>query len=189
MAMMTGQQIDPRLAIADYSGFARAGEIEGAGMAQAGQSIAKGIDVYKDLKKQESLDKAKVKRAQSFGDSMIQMLGEDNPLSNVIADQLAMNFLGDLPLSQQAAAADGLSQEITNMFLLSQKTGPTRVENLPGGSQVIYPQGGDPTVIKPYQTITGGGGSLYPNVSYGMSTTPVDPRIAEQAQLQALDNQ
>jgi len=178
MAFQTGTQIDPRLAIADYSGFARAGEIEGAGMAQMGQTVSTGLKQYKEDKKQEKKDQAKINRAISFGESMINMIGEDDPMANVIADQLAMNFGADVPFDQKASAADGLTSEITKMFLLQQQTAPLRYETTPSGTELAM-RGGD-VVAKtaPYQMNTSGG---YPLFGAGMGTPalPGTPTLAD----------
>jgi hypothetical protein len=176
MAFQAGTQIDPRLAIADYSGFARAGEIEGAGMAQMGQTISQGIKGYKEKKKQEKVDQAKINRSIAFGESMIGMLGEDNELSNVIADQLAMNFGADVPFEQKVAASDGLQQEITNMFLLQQKAQPPTFTPGPGGGMIMQ-QGGDTKFYTPYSMGVGSSTSGVDNIIAALDAA--DKRIAE----------
>lgn len=58
MAFQTGTKIDPRLMMADYSGFAKAGEIEGEAMKSFGESIGGGIAKFakkvEQKKKKES---------------------------------------------------------------------------------------------------------------------------------------
>ena len=46
MGFQTGSKIDPRLGALDYSGYAKAGEIEGQAMADLGSSVAGGIEDY-----------------------------------------------------------------------------------------------------------------------------------------------
>jgi len=50
MAFQAGTRVDPRLMQADYSGFARAGEIQGQAMANLGAQIGQGIEKYKKNK-------------------------------------------------------------------------------------------------------------------------------------------
>lgn len=174
MAFQAGTRVDPRLMQADYSGFARAGEIEGQAMANIGQSVASGIEGYKKKKKEEKIGQAKINRSIAFGESMIEMLGEDHPLSDSIADSLAMNFGANVPFDQAVAATDGLSDSITNMFLMSQQSQPPTVTNLPGGGQVVN-VGGKNQVITPYQM--GMGSNPYEDLirSIDGGTTPVTP--------------
>ena len=136
MAFQTGTTVDPRLGQLDYSGFARAGEIEGQAMAQAGASIASGIEGYKKKKKEQKIGQAKINRSIAFGESMIEMLGKDNPLSNSIADSLSINFGDEVPFEQRVAATEGLSTEITNMFLMSQKNEAPTYSPIPGGGYI-----------------------------------------------------
>jgi hypothetical protein len=177
MAFQAGTQIDPRLAIADYSGFARAGEIEGAGMAQMGQAIGTNLKQYKEDKKQEKKDQAKINRAISFGESMIDVIGEDDPMANAIANQLAMNFGADVPFEQKAAAADGLTQEITKMYLLQQQTAPLTYTMTPGGTELAMRGGEVVSTTRPYQMQSG----QYPLFSTGMGTPalPGTPSLAD----------
>jgi hypothetical protein len=137
MAFQSGTTVDPRLMQADYSGFARAGEIEGQAMANIGQSVASGIEGYKKKKKEQKIGQAKINRSIAFGESMIEMLGEDNPLSNSIADSLAINFGDEVPFEQRVAATEGLSTEITNMFLMSQKNQSPTFTPGPQGGQIV----------------------------------------------------
>tara|TARA_R110000744_G_scaffold82853_2_gene162736 strand:+ start:324 stop:1097 length:774 start_codon:yes stop_codon:yes gene_type:complete len=55
MAFQSGTTVDPRLMQADYSGFARAGEIQGQALANIGAQIGQGIEKYKK-KKQDAAD-------------------------------------------------------------------------------------------------------------------------------------
>ncbi len=155
MAFQSGSQVRPELNNADYSGFQNAANIQAESMANFGASIASGIKGYKKKKKDEKIGQAKINRSIAFGESMIDMLGEDHPLSDSIADALAMNFGAEVPFDQAVAATDNLSTEITNMFLMNQKTQAPTVTNLPGGGQVVN-VGGEQKVITPYQMGVGG---------------------------------
>tara|TARA_R110002153_G_scaffold23556_2_gene76171 strand:+ start:1505 stop:2077 length:573 start_codon:yes stop_codon:yes gene_type:complete len=157
MAFQTGTTVDPRLGQLDYSGFARAGEIEGQAMAQAGASIASGIKGYKKKKKEEKIGQAKINRSIAFGESMIDMLGEDHPLSDSIADSLAMSFGENVPFEQKIAATEGLSTEITNMFLMNQKTQDITTMMTPAGTEVMMRGGEVIGKTTPYQQSAGGG--------------------------------
>ncbi len=157
MAFQSGTTVDPRLMQADYSGFARAGEIEGQAMANIGQSVASGIEGYKKKKKEQKEGQAKINRSIAFGESMIEMLGEDNPLSNSIADALAINFGDEVPFAQRVAATEGLSTEITNMFLMSQKTQGITTMMTPAGTEVMMRGGEVLGKTTPYQQSAGGG--------------------------------
>jgi hypothetical protein len=158
MAFQTGTQIDPRLAIADYSGFARAGEIAGAGMAQAGQAIESGLNKYKENKKARKKEEAKINSAVATGESLIKLFGEESEFADVIADTLNINFGSQTTHDQRAAAADGFEKSITNMFLLQQKAqAPTLTPHPSGGA--FYSQGGDTKFISPYAMSAGSGGT------------------------------
>lgn len=62
MAFATGTKVDSRLMMADYSGFAKAGEIQGEAMKNFGESIAGGVTkgIAKFVKKKEDDKKTKL---------------------------------------------------------------------------------------------------------------------------------
>jgi len=62
MAFQAGSKIRPELGNADFSGFARAGEIQGAALANFGKAIGQGIEKYKK-KKQDAADDAEFAQA------------------------------------------------------------------------------------------------------------------------------
>ena len=136
MAFQSGTTIRPELANADYSGFQNAANIQAESMANFGASIASGIKGYKKKKKEEKIGQAKINRSIAFGESMIDMLGEDHPLADSIADSLAMSFGENVPFEQKIAATEGLSTEITNMFLMSQKNEAPTYSPIPGGGYI-----------------------------------------------------
>lgn len=156
MAFQTGTQVDPRLAIADYSGFARAGEMAGAGMAQAGQQIATGIKAYKEKKKERKKEEAKINSAIATGESLIKLFGEDSAFADTIADTLNINFGSETSHDQRAAAAEGFEKSITNLFLLQQKAQPTSFQEVPGIGGVVMTQGGDTKYYPPSYMERGG---------------------------------
>jgi hypothetical protein len=50
MAFQTGTRVDPRLMQADYSGFARAAQINAQALANLGEQIGEGIEKYQKNK-------------------------------------------------------------------------------------------------------------------------------------------
>jgi len=187
MAFQSGTTVDPRLMQADYSGFARAGEIQGQAMANIGQSISSGIEGYKKKKKDDKIGQAKINRSIAFGESMIEMLGEDHPLANSIADTLAMNFGAEVPFDQKVAATDGLSTSITNMFLMSQKNQAPTYQPGPEGGMVVT-VGGEPKYFSPYHMGKGDDpyGALMRSLDGGTTPIPAPPtpeELEEEARL------
>jgi len=67
MAFQSGTTVDPRLMQADYSGFARAGEIQGQALANIGAKIGQGIEDYAKKKKKKADDKASVDFLRATG--------------------------------------------------------------------------------------------------------------------------
>ncbi len=170
MAFQTGSQVRPELSDADYSGFQNAANIQANAMANFGESIASGIEGYKKKKKEDKIGQAKINRSIAFGESMIEMLGEDHPLSNSIADSLAMNFGANVPFDQAVAATEGLSDSITNMFLMSQKSQGLTTMMTPSGTELLMQGGQVVGKTTPYQM----GGNPYADLmnSLGGGTTP-----------------
>ena len=67
MAFQSGTRVDPRLMQHDYSGFARAGEIQGQALANIGAKIGQGIEDYAKKKKKKADDKASVDFLRATG--------------------------------------------------------------------------------------------------------------------------
>ena len=67
MAFQSGTTVDPRLMQHDYSGFARAGEIQGQALANIGAKISQGIEDYAKKKKKKADDKASVDFLRATG--------------------------------------------------------------------------------------------------------------------------
>lgn len=67
MAFQSGTKIRPELGNADYSGFARAAEIQAAAFADLGSKIGQGIEDYAKKKKKKADDKASVDFLRATG--------------------------------------------------------------------------------------------------------------------------
>lgn len=188
MAFLSGSTIRPELANADYSGFTNAANIQANAMANFGQSIASGIEGYRERKKEKTAGRAKIKRAEALGDSMIAMFQDNNPgLANNIADIMSMNFDESISLDQRIEATDGFEQSLMNMFLMNQQSQPPTVTNLPGGGQVVK-FGGKSQVITPYQMGMGPDpyGALMSSLGGGTTPIPAPPtpeELEEEARL------
>ena len=145
---------------ADYSGFARAGEIEGQAMANIGQSIASGIEGYKKRKKEQNVGRARIKRAEALGDSMIAMVKDKNPeLANSIAETLSMNLDESIPFDQRIEATEGFEQSLMNMFLMDQKNQGLTTMMTPSGTELVI-QGTDVIGRTPRSQQSEGGGGF-----------------------------
>ncbi len=175
MAFQSGSQIRPELANADYSGFTNAANIQANAMANLGQSIASGIEGYRERKKEKTAGRAKIKRAEALGDSMISMFQENNPgLANNIADIMSMNFDESIPLDQRIEATDGFEQSLMNMFLMNQQSqAPTFTPGPEGGMMVRI--GGKDTYFPPQAMGKGPDPMAALYNALGAGTTPVTP--------------
>lgn len=137
MAFQSGTTVDPRLMQHDYSGYERAGAAEGQAMSNFGKSIASGIEGYKKKKKEQNAGKARIKRAEALGDSMIAMVKDKNPdLANSIAETMSMNFDEGVPFAQRMEATEGFEQSLMNMFLMDQKNQAPTYSPIPGGGYI-----------------------------------------------------
>ena len=75
MALL-GSSVDPRLFMQDYSGFARAAEIQAQGMQNLGAGIAKGIEQYGAIKKENAQLTGQIKGIEKQIDSAINLFPE-----------------------------------------------------------------------------------------------------------------
>lgn len=168
MAFQSGSQIRPELANADYSGFQNAANIQGEAMANFGASIASGIEGYKKRKKEQNVGRARIKRAEALGDSMIAMVKDKNPdLANSIAETLSMNLDESIPFDQRIEATEGFEQSLMNMFLLDQKNQTPTYERGPYGGAIITVEG-EQQYVPPYKMEAGGDGmSVFNNMLLG----------------------
>ena len=67
MAFQTGTQVDPRLMQADYSGFAKAGEIQAQGMQNFAAGISAGVKKFIEKKEEKKADNAATDLLVRFG--------------------------------------------------------------------------------------------------------------------------
>jgi hypothetical protein len=82
MAFQTGTAVDPRLMAADYSGFARAGEIQAQGMQNFASSLSKGVSKF--------IEKKEEKKAEGAATDLLVRFGGANP---TLADGLGLDYL------------------------------------------------------------------------------------------------
>jgi hypothetical protein len=147
MGFQTGSKIDPRLGALDYSGYAKAGEIEGQAMADLGSSIAGGIEDYTAKKAESKAFEQSVKGSLAMGEVLMKNL--PNEQANTISEYIATLGLGnpDVPMSQQYQASQELSRSLISM-IDSVKGDDVTSMKVPGGTVIM--QGGE--VIKVIST-------------------------------------
>lgn len=75
MALL-GSSVDPRLFMQDYSGFTRAAETQAQGMQNLGAGIAKGIEQYGAIKKENAQLTGQIKGIEKQIDSAINLFPE-----------------------------------------------------------------------------------------------------------------
>ena len=83
MGFQTGSQIDPRLGKLDYSGYAKAGEIQGEAMSNLGKQIGAGIEKY-----------AKKKEDKANEDGMVDFLMETKAFGDATPEQVRAGVRG-----------------------------------------------------------------------------------------------
>ena len=118
MAFQTGTRVDPRLMQADYSGFARAGEIQGQAMANIGAQIGQGIEKYKK-KKQDAADDAEF--AQAVEPYLMNITGGDPDEAKAMAkflrkDPAAFNSIQSLRKDQIEQEKIEMTRQIVDQF-------------------------------------------------------------------------
>lgn len=74
---MLGAGIDPRMFVQDYSGFARAGAIQGQGMAQLGADIGDIGKQFGEFKKEQAENEKKINKVVKVADSISELLPEN----------------------------------------------------------------------------------------------------------------
>jgi len=106
---MLGAGIDPRMFVQDYSGFARAGAIQGQGMAQLGADIGDIGKQFGEFKKQQAEQEKQVKSAELVAKAISDSFPSLAPMA-----QEAMFILGDKnnPLSDRLAAAQAIETSL-----------------------------------------------------------------------------
>jgi hypothetical protein len=147
MAFQTGSQVRPELADADLSGFARAGESIGAGLADVGAQIGQGIEKYKK-KKQDAADDAAF--AQAIEPYLMPLAGDDPDEAKAMAkflrkDPAAFNAIQSLRKSQAEEEKNKVTQNILDQFSQG---------NI--NAQEAFSMGADPSSIAAVQGITEG---------------------------------
>ena len=75
MALL-GSSVDPRLFLQDYSGFVRAAETQAQGVQNLGAGIAKGIEQYGAIKKENAQLTGQIKGIEKQIDSAINLFPE-----------------------------------------------------------------------------------------------------------------
>jgi len=141
---MLGAGIDPRMFVQDYSGFARAGAIQGQGMAQLGADIGNIGKQFGEFKKQQAEQEKQVKSAELVAKAISDSFPSLAPMA-----QEAMFILGDKnnPLSDRLAAAQaietslkigsGLLAEQQNAQLASQKMAMQMEEQQRSANEIV----------------------------------------------------
>jgi hypothetical protein len=102
MAFQTGTRVDPRLMQADYSGFARAAEIQAQGMANLGEQIGNAVTKYA-VNKQKKEDKKL--RYESILPYTTSMFGAEE------GEKMAQTFSNDTKLGAQILEFAGMQQD------------------------------------------------------------------------------
>ncbi len=136
MAFQSGTRVDPRMMQADYSGFARAGEIQGQAMANIGLQIGGAIKEYSKKKEKKKLTKqgaellAGLPGAEGIGITDVEtamvaidsMGGIDNALSALNAYQSGQaSTAATKQATAQSASLFPTQKELQEQNLLRQK--------------------------------------------------------------------
>lgn len=108
---MLGSGINPESFKQDYSGFARAAEIQAQGMSNLGASIGGAIEEVGDYFKKQKEDEKKVQKSLSVAKAIGDLIPGLQPTI-----QGSLDILNDkeIPLSQRTAEADAIS-DILNL--------------------------------------------------------------------------
>ena len=177
MAFQAGTKVDPRLGQLDYSGFARAAEIQASSLAQLGATIGSAIQVAGEKKKEKALSK----QAQEMVFGMLKKdpqqaaffgLGEDftvadvKPIVDVIGVKPSIALMMQLNMASMKAEspslvsvkeAQGFKEYVAT--LTSNEGNDTIVRNGflydqdVGPDEILSPD--DPAVIEALQTEVG----------------------------------
>ena len=118
MAFQAGTKVDPRLGQLDYSGFAKAGQIQGQAMANIGAQIGQGIEKYKK-KKQDAADDAEF--AQAVEPYLMNITGGDPDEAKAMAkflrkDPAAFNSIQSLRKDQIEQEKIEMTRQIVDQF-------------------------------------------------------------------------
>ena len=165
MAFQTGSQVRPELADADLSGFARAGESIGAGLADVGAQIGQGIEKYKK-KKQDAADDAAF--AQAIEPYLMPLAGNDPDEAKAMAkflrkDPAAFNAIQALRQDRAEQEKNKVTQNILDQFSRGNIS-----------AQEAFSMGVDPSSIAAVQGITEGQDAKKFNESVTLAAESVD---------------
>jgi hypothetical protein len=108
---MLGSNVNPSIFLQDFSGFARAGEMQAQGIANLGQGIAQGIEKYGDIKKEQGEKERQIKRMQTVADAISGLVPDLAPTLEQAKFQL--NDL-NLPQNERFAIAESIG-DILNL--------------------------------------------------------------------------
>mgnify|MGYP003634520056 CR=1 FL=1 len=147
MAFQAGSTIRPELGNADYSGFAKAGEIRGQMFADFGAQIGQGIEKYKK-KKQDAADDAEF--AQAVEPYLMNITGGDPDEAKAMAkflrkDPAAFNSIQSLRKDQIEQEKIEMTRQILDQY---------NQGNI--SSQEALSLGADPASIAAVQGVTEG---------------------------------
>ena len=147
MAFQAGSTIRPELGNADYSGFAKAGEIRGQMFADFGAQIGQGIEKYKK-KKQDAADDAEF--AQAVEPYLMNITGGDPDEAKAMAkflrkDPAAFNSIQSLRKDQVEQEKIEITRQILDQF---------NQGNI--SAQEALSMGADPDSISAVQGVTEG---------------------------------
>jgi hypothetical protein len=108
---MLGSGINPESFKQDYSGFARAAEMQAKGLSNLGDSISGAIKDYGEMKKSQQEDERAVQKSKSVAKAIGDLIPDLKP---TLLNSLAILDNKELPLSQRKAEADAIS-DILNL--------------------------------------------------------------------------
>jgi len=118
MGFQAGSTIRPELGNADYSGFARAAEIQGQAFANLGAQIGQGIQKYQKKKQDAADDEA---FAQAIEPYLMPLAGNDPDEAKAMAkflrkDPAAFQAIQSIRASQAEEERNKVTQDILNQF-------------------------------------------------------------------------
>ena len=124
---MLGAGIDPRMFVQDYSGFTRAAEIQGQGLANLGAGIGQAVAQVGDYFKQQ---KEKVKSVETASRIAGLLEAKAPDLVPGISELKATLDDQEIPLSQRISAAESLFGTMKTGFEVQQLINQNAMMNL-----------------------------------------------------------
>jgi hypothetical protein len=130
---MLGSGINPESFKQDFSGFARAAEIQAQGMANIGEriggAIKEGVQGYSDYKKMNSDINVAKKNASTMIDSAINLYGESAPgIRSTLETYKAEINNPNLSSYEQGMIASGVTQNIENLINMQMNAGKLQMQ-------------------------------------------------------------